>query len=175
MVIKLTPHQEHQAGKRVYINPGEYRQGKGDGTVYVTVLGSCVSVIFWHTASRYFSFCHYLLAVPGEGCKPEPEGKFGVAVLPQLANLVVRRGIPEHEIWVALVGGASSDKTGGLSKRFLVGERNIRFAEQFLASRGLQVGFRDVGGRHGRKVVFDSASGDLSVEEVGDGDKHGAH
>lgn len=156
--------------KRVYINPGEYRQGRGDGTVYVTVLGSCVSVIFWHAPSQYFAFCHYLLAQPAEGGKLLPEGKFGAGILPRLTNLLSRREIPTAETWVALVGGASSDKTSGLSQRFLVGERNIRFAEQFLASRGLRVELRDVGGRHGRKLAFNSRTGELSVVNVSEGE-----
>ena len=60
-------------------------------------------------------------------------------------------------------GGAVFQNVGGL---FGVGERNIQFAEHYLADAGIPVVARDVGEGFTRKVIFRVHTGEALVRRL---------
>lgn len=150
--------------KRVYLSPSEFALGYGDGTQYATVLGSCVSVIFWHATSRYFALCHYLLDAPADTSGLSANlGKYGSGILPYIRRHFTQYQLLPDEFWVGLVGGSGNAHASTLHGHYQIGHRNIKYADNFLKREGFVVDVRDVGGHLGRKLVFDSGNGELDI------------
>lgn len=47
-----------------------------------------------------------------------------------------------------------------------VGQQNIQVAEKVLADQRLEVHLRDTGGLKGRKVVFNSQTGEVTIHQI---------
>ncbi|AWL13121.1 Protein-glutamine glutaminase [Saliniradius amylolyticus] len=150
--------------KKVYLAPGEFVIGNASQRLYSTVLGSCVSVIMFDPAKRFYAMCHYLMV--GETSRPSPElvGRYGSFILPSFHKHVLRRGIDPAELEVSLIGGATSANAQGLSAHYRVGERNVDYGFRFLEHYGYSISLQDVGGINGRRVKFNADSGEVNVE-----------
>ena len=105
------------------------------------MLGSCVAVCLFDPALRAGGINHYLLPYwNGEGLASP---KYANIALPKLLEKMLELGCRRQNLRAKLFGGgAVFQQIGGL---FGVGERNIQFAEQYLADAGIPVVARDVG------------------------------
>lgn len=86
-----------------------------------------------------------------------------------IANLValfVKNGSKRKDIVVNYYGGACKEKAS-LSERKLSGE-NIKVTDRIFKYIGLKIGFCDTGGKTGRKIAFDSGSGNHVVALIED-------
>lgn len=151
--------------RKFYLDPGKCVFGQQESQVCTTILGSCISVIFWHQRTRFFAICHYLAVGGGEQPNEAVErfGRYGKSVLPHMLTLVQQAGIAKSELQVMVVGGASSPNTTGLARQFQIAKRNIEFAHYFLKQHNLPIQFEDTGGEIGRRVSFDCLTGQLDV------------
>jgi len=78
-----------------------------------------------------------------------------------------RCGVPPEGIRVQLMGGARMiGEASHVVQSIPVGEQNIQVAEKVLADQHLEVHFRDTGGLKGRKVVFNSQSGEVTIHQI---------
>jgi chemotaxis protein CheD len=76
------------------------------------------------------------------------------------------RGVTTQEIEVKLFGGADSLGADVPAGGYCVGSRNIEAALAVLAQRGIVPVAGGVGGRHGRVIDFDTASGEVHVRRL---------
>jgi chemotaxis protein CheD len=73
-------------------------------------------------------------------------------------------GIPVRELETGIYGG--SDMFGALSSvksRFSVGKQNIETAVKVLEAEGIQVATKNVGGIQGRKINFNTQTGEVRL------------
>ena len=145
----------------VYLPPGLLYAAATPAAV-TTVLGSCVAVCFFDPTLRAGGINHYLLPFwNGEGLASP---KYGNIALPKLIERMLELGSRRQNLRAKLFGGgAVFRRIGGL---FGVGERNIHFAEQFLAEVGIPVVARDVGEGCTRKVIFRVHTGEALVRRL---------
>lgn len=144
--------------KRFKIQPGEYRVSGLDEEI-ATVLGSCVSVCLYDERMRVGGMNHYMLPEMPPGATNSP--KYGREAITRLLNDVVRIGGIRSKIVAKITGGS----TIGLEK-CNVSQNNVKFADTMLASLGIPVVARDVGGHNPRKVVFYPTTGKLLVKKL---------
>ncbi len=140
--------------KRHYLYPGTlfvHRQAH----LVTTVLGSCISVCIWNQTSQLGGINHYLLPLwNGEGL---PTPKYGNIAIAKLVEKVRALSNPGDRLIAKVFGGASMwEKTEGL---LAIGQRNIEFAIEALESHKIPIVGSDMGGYHGRKVIFNSGDG----------------
>ncbi|WP_340680769.1 chemotaxis protein CheD [Paraglaciecola sp.] len=158
----------------INLNPSEFVHGKAISRQYQTILGSCVSVIFWHTDSQFFAMCHYVLPEVVQLSKTrqvdkiymDNTGHFGSLILPYFHRLVLKAGLPVEEIQTQLYGGAGSLASLSLSAHFQVGLRNIEFAHLFLKEHGYSENLLDIGGHQGRKILFNTQTGHCNLVKL---------
>ncbi len=125
-----------------------------------TVLGSCVSVCLWDSAAKFGGINHFLLPFwNGEGL---PTPKYGnIAIVKLIEKMLVSPGSNKSNLVAKVFGGASMwEKTSGL---LAVGDRNIELAMDLLEKQGIPILASDLGGKVGRKLVFNTFDGSVMV------------
>jgi chemotaxis protein CheD len=129
-----------------------------------TVLGSCVSVTFYHASSNYAGMFHAMLPDAGmSGRKDFPCNFADVAIHSLLARFKYFK-VPAHELDVKLFGGANtmcSGEDAGINEMLDVGLKNVQSARAVLKEYGLVPVREDVLGSSGRKLVFNTSTGDV--------------
>lgn len=139
-----------------YLYPGELFAHPRPHRV-TTVLGSCVAVCLFDPATGIGGLNHYLLPLwNGEGL---PTPRYGSVAIPRLVEKLTALGCAREKLVAKYFGGASMWQSGeGL---LAVGERNIELAQTVLEELRIPVLARDVGGERGRKIVFNSGTGEV--------------
>jgi len=120
-----------------------------------TVLGSCVSVCLWDERKKQGGMNHYIYSVD---LKNERNCKYGDVSLPLMINMMVQNGSLLSNLKAHVIGGGNNL---GLNPK--IGENNIQIADRILEKAGIPVLIRNVGGRYGRKVVFNNQTGEADV------------
>jgi chemotaxis protein CheD len=145
----------------VYLPPGLLYASASPAAV-TTVLGSCVAVCLFDPTVRAGGINHYLLPFwNGDGLASP---KYANIALPKLLEKLLQIGCRRQYLRAKLFGGgAVFQHVGGL---FGVGERNIQFAEKYLADAGIPVVARDVGEGYTRKVIYHPHTGAAFVRKL---------
>lgn len=124
-----------------------------------TILGSCVAVCLWDSVKRMGGINHYMLPLwNGEGLATP---KFGNIAIEKLLAKMLAMGCRQENIIAKVFGGANLMGTG--NEIFLIGDRNVLLAYQLLEEYGVPIVASDVGGRAGRKIVLQAATGVVLV------------
>ena len=148
-----------QEGLRVvHLKPGEVHITDMPELV-ITVLGSCLSVTMFNRRLGVAGMCHSLLPECGNretcrsGCR---EGyRYVDCSIRQMVRVFDKYGVPRSEIEVKCFGGADMFiRKSEKSDFFTVGKQNILVAEKIIASEGLTLRAKDVGGVQGRKIAL---------------------
>ena len=147
----------------IYLKPGELYLGE-QPTVVTTVLGSCVSLIFFHLPQRLGAICHALLPTDAQ---QENSFRFVDCAFFWMLQQFQTRGIPASQIQVKLFGGADVlEYYQGQGHPVTVGQQNIRQAKELLQANGLLVQASNLGGTWGRKIFFATHTGEVLMQRL---------
>lgn len=144
----------------VYLSPGELVVRQGAGLIR-TIVGSCVAVCLWDARARLGGMNHYLLPRPGRDDQPGP--RFGSIAIPQLIERTLAAGAARADLVAAVIGGGAPVSTIQVGA---VGASNTAIALLLLAEHDVPIVRQETGGAHGRRLMFDTATGKLVVEHV---------
>ncbi len=147
------------------LNPGEYYVTKNDEAIYTT-LGSCISACIRDRVTGVGGMNHFMLpASVGEGgWKAAGLGsstRYGNFAMEHLINEIMKNGGSRKNLEVKLFGGGRI-----IANMTDVGNRNIEFARDYVATEGLPVTSEDVGDIYPRMVVYFPASGKVRVKRL---------
>ncbi|QJD96531.1 chemotaxis protein CheD [Mucilaginibacter robiniae] len=146
--------------KKIYLLPGSVFIDELPHVIEM-VLGSCIAVALWDVVLQYGSINHYMLPEwSGEG---NPTYKYGSVAIPYLINKMLTLGSKRTNLQAKVFGGSVLHTTSGI---FNVGQRNTQFAFNLLQQEHIPVVNQDVGGTQSRKVIFNSASGEVFVRMI---------
>ncbi len=147
----------------IYLKPGEIYLGE-QPTVVTTILGSCVSLIFFNQLHRLGAICH---AVLPEDVHQEGSFRFVDHSFYWMLEQFQSQGIALQQIQVKLFGGADVlECYQGRCQTVTVGQQNIQRALKMLEAHGLQVQASDLGGSVGRKIFFFTHTGEVLLKQV---------
>lgn len=147
----------------VFLKPGELFLSR-DPAIVSTVLGSCVSLTFFEPVARLGAMCHVMLP---SGPMLNDGFKFLDSTLDYMVAKIGGMGIRLASCEVKMFGGADVLLPRELEgSRLSVGCQNIQAAKRRLADLGIVPKSSDVGGKHGRKLFFNSHSGDVFLKKV---------
>ncbi|WP_414692437.1 chemotaxis protein CheD [Phenylobacterium sp.] len=138
----------------VHIVQGEQYVSEDPSIVISTLLGSCVAACLRDPVARVGGMNHFLL--PGaDTARGECENiGIGVHAMELLVNALLAHGARRERIEAKLFGGACV--VAGLTS---VGEKNARFAEEFLRREGIQHVGGSLRGDSGRRLQYWPVSG----------------
>ena len=149
-------------GKR-FLNAGEVFVTKRPTTVS-TVLGSCVSVCLADPTLGFGGINHYMESqeIKAQTLAAPESYRYGEPAIRGLINRMLRLGCRKKDMVCAVFGGGNV-----IDLMFDVGKSNISVAREVLTKEGIRVSKWDVGGRHGRRIVFRTDTGLVRVSRVG--------
>ncbi|MBF0320159.1 MAG: chemotaxis protein CheD [Nitrospirae bacterium] len=150
----------------VFLKPGEvYITDKP--ALVKTVLGSCVSVTMFEPSSRTAAICHGMLPdCGGKYCGNCTERlKFVTCSVTHILEKMLERCITTKGLEVKLFGGGDV-LTYNARVRATVGRQNIKAALKILDSLGLKPMTSDLGGDRGRKIFFNTQTGEVLLKKL---------
>lgn len=140
-----------------FLNPGYIFVSREPHLVH-TILGSCIAVCLWDNYRKFGGMNHYIYSrVIGK----EPNVKYGEAAIPYLIKLMLGFGAKENQMKAHIIGGGEHPEF-----RSPIGAENAVLAEKILADYHIEVVTRDIEGQFGRKVVFNSGTGEVSIYKL---------
>jgi chemotaxis protein CheD len=135
-----------------------------------TLLGSCVGVVLFDRTAKVGGLAHVVLP-SAQGIVDHP-GKYADTAIPALiADFERKLGTRvRSRLTAKLIGGANMfqmevalRENSGLN----IGQRNQEAIEQILAELTIPVVARDVGGKTGRRLTLDTATGMVTIKIPG--------
>ena len=142
-----------------FLEPGYIFFSKGPAAVRA-VVGSCVVVCLWDTALRFGGISHFLKPQAGAGEQPTPQ--FGNAALAALVKMMDEAGCQRRDLVAQIAGGAFPKDAQCRD----IGSENVQMAREVLSRKGIELVSEDTGGSMGRKLIFDTSTGQLAVLKV---------
>ena len=129
-----------------------------------TTLGSCVGIVLYDEIRRVTGLAHIML--PRKLDRDSSIGKYADTALPAIVQRVLERGVSQDRITARIAGGANMFRTATDRGIATIGEQNIAAVKELLEGLKIPVVFEDVGGEHGRTVVFDNETGRIEVKTL---------
>lgn len=122
-----------------------------------TILGSCVSVCLFDKKKSIGGMNHFMLPYwNGEGLESP---RYGNVAISQLFHKMLELGAKKEDIVCKIFGGA--EVLGEQVSVFNVGQRNIELAQRTIAEIGIPVASSSIGGYLGRKIHFNTGTGEV--------------
>ena len=146
--------------KNVYIHSGQLHVSD-EPCAITTILGSCVAVCIWDVVHGFGGATHYLL--PYRASVDHSSLRFGNFAVEELIGQLLNMGGSRRNLQSKLFGGACI--FAGI-KRIdeQLGTKNVEVALRMLQQNEIPVITHDVGGPRGRKLIFNTDSGDAWVK-----------
>jgi len=152
----------------IFLQPGEFYFGDKDTRIR-TVLGSCVSITFWHPQLILGGMCHYMLPNRSQERRlknaSDLDGRYADEAIALLLKEMDATGASHREFQVKLFGGGNMfpDRK---SLQGHVGSKNIEIARRIVQSHGFNCVSEHLGGEGYRNIIFNVWSGDVWVRHA---------
>jgi len=128
-------------------------------SLITTVLGSCVSVCLWDKKTKVAGMNHYLL--PGSEVDERGNANRGHSSIRLLLRSMLNRQVQLENMEAKIFGGCNSLYKD--NDCFRVCEQNILMAVEVLREYDIRIVAQHTGGNHGRKIVFNTATGKVRM------------
>lgn len=151
--------------KTHYLKPGEIHI-TSEPSLVTTVLGSCLSLTMHHKPTGLSVICHAVMpSRAGARTKNDSDKSIFQYVDSSLEWMIAqyeKSGIEPSSVEVKMFGGAAMFADAGpAAKELGVGKRNIETAIELIKKRRLKLTAWNVGGNQGRKLIFNTLTGEV--------------
>jgi len=142
------------ARERRYLQPGQLLVSAMPAAV-TTILGSCIAVCLWEPHRGIGGMNHFML--PMNSGSTAASARFGPTAMEQLVEKMRDAGARLPLLRAKVFGGACM--FAEMQSSAHLGQKNADVALDFLKRRGIEIVQTDVGGNHGRKLIFHTDEG----------------
>jgi chemotaxis protein CheD len=125
-----------------------------------TVLGSCISVCLWDSVHKFGGMCHFIYS---PALNNERNCRYGDIAIPHLFYLMYEMGSKNSFLKAHIIGGGENPNFPSP-----IGNQNAELAEKLVKENRVEILTQDVSGQFGRKVIFNSGSGEILVYKIND-------
>lgn len=146
----------------IFLQPGEFYFGDRYTRIR-TLLGSCVSVVFWHPQRLLGGMCHFMLPARRQRLSGL-DGRYGDEAFELLLREIRATGTRPGDYRLRLFGGGDMFPHITQHSRSHVGRQNIDAAKRLIQAHGLECHGEHVGGIGHRNLIFDIWSGHLALK-----------
>jgi len=149
---------------RKFLRPGQFYASRRP-VMTETLVGSCVTVCLYNTKEGFGAMNHFLRDRPVDPSDPEI-GTYGTTATRRIvATMLKIDGEPRH-YQASIFGGAAVLKTANADGS--IGQGNVAAALEVLKAAGIRVVRQEVGGTRGRRVRFNTQTGEIECRFAGD-------
>ena len=133
-----------------------------DPHIVSTILGSCVSVCLYDPVLKLGSINHFVL--PQWNGHDLATMKYGNLAIIRILEELLLLGCKYENIVAKMFGGA--EVLTGTPTNFHIGRRNVQIALDILNEFKIPILFSNVGGNRGRKINFNTLTGEVEHEFI---------
>jgi chemotaxis protein CheD len=133
-----------------------------NGGLLRTLLGSCIGLALYDRKRKVGGLAHIVL--PESDGKTESVGKYVDTAIPELIRQIEQSSGCKVKLTAKIAGGASMFSTTVARN---IGLNNVKATEQLLHRLRIHVIARDCGGKQGRRMSLDTATGVVVIEIAG--------
>jgi chemotaxis protein CheD len=149
---------------RKFLRPGEFYATQRPAVVE-TLVGSCVAVCLYDFKAGFGMMNHYLRDHPPDEAGANV-GEFGITATQRIVQAALKIDDNRHHYRASVFGGAAVLKMA--SGRADIGEANVKVARDVLRAAGIRIVHEEVGGTRGRRVKFNTQTGEIECRFAGD-------
>ncbi|AEH25214.1 chemotaxis protein CheD [Pyrococcus yayanosii] len=154
--------------KEIKVGIGDYAVGKREGIISTYGLGSCVGITLYDRVTKVGGLLHALLPEAARyGGRGNP-AKYVDTGLQLLLRDVLKLGASKSRLEAKLFGGAHMFENIK-SRELQIGMRNVEVAKRELKKLGIRLVAEDTGGKGGRTIYLDLATGKVKMRKVSGG------
>ncbi len=154
---------------RITVRIADYAVGESGSVLVTNGIGSCVAIVLYERTNKIGALAHILLPHASLTAVHQPPAKTATAAVPVMVRRM-RELSGSGQIEARLIGGASMFAPLLIPGSLSLGARNVAAARAACAAADIPIVAEDVGGDHGRSVVFDIHDGSLLVKSIAKGD-----
>ena len=147
----------------VHILGGQAAISENPQTMFMTVLGSCVSACIYDIQSGIGGMNHFILPSGGHRDKTDRQQRYGDIAMPSLIDAVRGHGSRRRVLKAKLYGGRTRSGNGEDP-----GSLNAAFARDFLTAEGIEIIDESLGDDLARWVTFHPATGRVWLKVAAD-------
>ena len=155
----VVPVESSYGTHKVYLHPGQIHVTQTPIDI-TTVVGSCISVCLWDRASKLAGMNHFVLPTTMGDTSSLKHGDYATG---KLIERLVALGASASNLRARLFGGSCVIEAFRSSGNDL-GSKNVMVARRILALHRIPVLQEDVGGSAGRKLIFHTIDGAVTVK-----------
>jgi len=154
------------AGRAVTVNMGELTVVSAHDRLF-TILGSCIGLVLFDPHRQVAGLAHIMLPETDDPA-PKMPGKYANHAVPELMARLAAAGAARPALQAKLAGGSAMFKLTNPNPGTLdIGARNAVAVRELLRAVRIPVLAEDVGGSRGRKLIFDPATAQMTIEIIG--------
>lgn len=142
----------------VFLQPGEYFFGDRETRIR-TILGSCVSVTFWHPKLLLGGMCHIMLPKRSSQFTGSVDGKYADEAIELLLTEIRNKGTSAKDYQVKMFGGGDMFSHKNSAETLTIGQKNIQVVRDILSKSQFNIHAEHLGGAGHRYILFDVWSG----------------
>ncbi len=145
----------------ILVLPGEAYFSEED-KLLSAIAGSGVALTLFDKKRKCGGMCYFIR--PLRKIPSETSTLFACPAIIGLLNMLIRSGSKLKWLEAQLHGGAENAKAEGYIRG--LGDHNVRVAKEILELKNIRITGMGVGGSYGRKVVFNTISGEIIIAKV---------
>jgi chemotaxis protein CheD len=128
----------------------------------LTSVGSCVAICLHDSKHKCGGLAHIMLPYSTMGPQEPLPPKFADTAVPALIKALSQIRGNDSRLTAKIAGGANMFANLG-ANRLDIGAKNVNAVKTTLGNYNIRLLSEDVGGSHGRKITFNTASGIVVV------------
>ena len=128
-----------------------------------TIVGSSLALCLWDSEHGVGGANHFMLPEGPE--EDETATRYANVANPALLRRMLELGADRKTLEAKIFGGSQPPVTFGKTGESL-GDRNVKVVSSFLHMNGIRITQSEVGGTHGRKLVFHTDDGRAWWEQL---------
>lgn len=149
----------------IFLQPGELYFG--DRYIRLrTLLGSCVSLVFWHPTLLLGGMCHFMLPSRMRPRHGELDGRYGDEAIALLLREISDAGARPGDFRVRIFGGGDMFPNLGNKTGRRIGSANVELAHHLVDAYGLNCVASHVEGIGHRHLLFDIWTGRVTLKRA---------
>lgn len=161
-----------------FIGIGQLAVASAPASLIASGIGSCVVVCLYDKTKQIGGIAHIMLAKEtfgnaisfidfnqsSENQEPPAPAKFADTGIDNLIKELQNNGVDPKNLEAKIVGGSEMFQTITKSDQS-IGTANINAVKTKLASLGIPIVSEDIGGNHGRSLIFFINSGQIEIKK----------
>ncbi|ABO50895.1 CheD [Desulforamulus reducens MI-1] len=151
----------------IQVGIADYKVAASPNRLITLGLGSCVGVVLYDPVKKVGGLLHIMLPDSTQFNNVTKPAKFADTGIPLMIDEIKRLGGIPSRLTAKLAGGAQM--FSGLDEKFVlnIGQRNSKMVKEILSRMGIRILAEELGGNRGRTMIFDIASGQVTIRTIG--------